>query len=184
MFIISCTSCCSDFRGCWSLQKQLLSRPPFVLQHQRVHSGRRAIFTVGGGQCSQWEEGNVQWWRYTFPQFSLPFPGLSNKLQPDSPFSTQILVIACMFLEATGLCLFVLLLSTLVCYQPTELIWAFLFHTFSNFTPPPLSPLAVSVCSLVSHAHALLRPFSPMMVSDGGLRQWVMVVQTLFCFGK
>ena len=33
--------------------------------------------------------------------------------------------------------LFVLLLSTLVCCQPTELIWVFLFHKFSNFTPPP-----------------------------------------------
>ena len=31
--------------------------------------------------------------------------------------------------------LFVLLLSTLVCCLPTELIWAFLFHKFSNFTP-------------------------------------------------
>ena len=29
---------------------------------------------------------------------------------------------------------FVLLLSTLVCW---ELIWVFLFHKFSNFTPPP-----------------------------------------------
>ena len=38
--------------------------------------------------------------------------------------------------------LFVLLLSTLVCCQPTELIWAFLFHKFSNFTPRPwLVPL-------------------------------------------
>ena len=35
----------------------------------------------------------------------------------------------------------VLLLSTLVFYQPTELIWAFfLFHKFSNLTPPPSHP--------------------------------------------
>ena len=33
--------------------------------------------------------------------------------------------------------LFVLLLSTLACYQPTELIWAFLFRKFFNFTAPP-----------------------------------------------
>ena len=33
--------------------------------------------------------------------------------------------------------LFVLLLSTLVCCQPTELIWACLFQEFFNFTPPP-----------------------------------------------
>ena len=33
--------------------------------------------------------------------------------------------------------LFVLLLSTLVCCQPTELIWGFLFRKFSYFTPPP-----------------------------------------------
>ena len=35
----------------------------------------------------------------------------------------------------SGLCL----LSTLVCCQPTELIWAFsfLFHKFSNLLPPP-----------------------------------------------
>ena len=32
---------------------------------------------------------------------------------------------------------FVLLLSILVCCQPIELIWAFLFHKLSNFTPPP-----------------------------------------------
>ena len=32
--------------------------------------------------------------------------------------------------------LFVLLFSTLICCQATELIWAFLFHNFSNFTPP------------------------------------------------
>ena len=32
--------------------------------------------------------------------------------------------------------LFVLLLSTLVCCQPTELIWVFLFHQFSNCYPP------------------------------------------------
>ena len=40
--------------------------------------------------------------------------------------------------------LFVLLLSTLVCYQPTELIWAFLFHKLSHFTPPP-PPVNVSL---------------------------------------
>ena len=35
--------------------------------------------------------------------------------------------------------LFVLLLSTLVCCQPTEVILDFvLFHTFSNFTASPL----------------------------------------------
>ena len=39
--------------------------------------------------------------------------------------------------EATGLALFVLLLSTLVCCQPTELFGLFLFNKFSNFTPPP-----------------------------------------------
>ena len=34
--------------------------------------------------------------------------------------------------------LFVLFLSTLVCCQLTELMWVFfLFHKFSNFTPPP-----------------------------------------------
>ena len=36
--------------------------------------------------------------------------------------------------EATW-ALFVLLSSTLVCYHPTELIWALLFHKFSHFTP-------------------------------------------------
>ena len=39
--------------------------------------------------------------------------------------------------EATGLALFVLLLSTLVCCQPTELIWAFLFINFFVLSPPP-----------------------------------------------
>ena len=39
---------------------------------------------------------------------------------------------------STGLGFVVLLLSTLVCYQPTELIWAsFFFHQFYNCTPPP-----------------------------------------------
>ena len=33
--------------------------------------------------------------------------------------------------------LFVLLLSTLLYCQPTDLIWAFWFHQFSNFAPPP-----------------------------------------------
>ena len=32
---------------------------------------------------------------------------------------------------------FVLLLSTLVCSQQTELIWVFLYYQVSNFTPPP-----------------------------------------------
>ena len=36
--------------------------------------------------------------------------------------------------------LFVLLLSTLVCRQRTELIWSFLFHKFSNFTFQFYSP--------------------------------------------
>ena len=36
--------------------------------------------------------------------------------------------------EATDLALFVLLSSTLVCCQPTELIRAFLLHNFSYFT--------------------------------------------------
>ena len=35
----------------------------------------------------------------------------------------------------------VLLLSTPVCCQPSELIWAFLFHKFYNFTPPPPEPI-------------------------------------------
>ena len=38
--------------------------------------------------------------------------------------------------EATGWALFVLLLSTLVCCQPTEFILVFSFHKFFNFTPP------------------------------------------------
>ena len=33
--------------------------------------------------------------------------------------------------------LFVLLLSTLLCCQPTELIWVFLFHIFPILPPPP-----------------------------------------------
>ena len=45
--------------------------------------------------------------------------------------------------------LFVLLLSTLVCCQPTELIWVFLFHKFHNFTPPPPLP-AVHVINWMS----------------------------------
>ena len=36
--------------------------------------------------------------------------------------------------------LFVWLLSTLVFCQPADLIWALLFHKFSNFTPPPPPP--------------------------------------------
>ena len=44
--------------------------------------------------------------------------------------------------------LFVSLLSTLVCFLPTELIWAFLFHKFSNFIPPP--PLSDLVLALVA----------------------------------
>ena len=39
------------------------------------------------------------------------------------------------------------ILPTPVCCQPTELIWAFLFHKFSNFTPPP--PHTGPVTSLV-----------------------------------
>ena len=35
--------------------------------------------------------------------------------------------------------MFVLLLSTLVCCQPTELILGFLFHKLSNLPPPPTS---------------------------------------------
>ena len=33
--------------------------------------------------------------------------------------------------------LFVLLLSTLVCYQPTELIWALFVSSIIQFYPPP-----------------------------------------------
>ena len=44
----------------------------------------------------------------------------------------------CSAAEATGQALFVLLLSTLVCCQPTELIWAFCFINFP-LIPPSLS---------------------------------------------
>ena len=43
-------------------------------------------------------------------------------------------VIGCGAAEATGLGFVCLLLSTLVCYQPTELIWAYIFQFHS---PPP-----------------------------------------------
>ena len=39
-------------------------------------------------------------------------------------------------IRTTGLG-FVLLLSTLVCCQPTELIWVFLFQIFQFYSPPP-----------------------------------------------
>ena len=46
-------------------------------------------------------------------------------------------VMGCGAAEVTGLVFFVLLLSTYVCCQPTELILGFfLFHKFANFTPP------------------------------------------------
>ena len=54
--------------------------------------------------------------------------------------------------------LFVLLFSSLVCCQPTELIWDFLFHTFSNFTLPPAAVLSTGFSSktdlLITANHA------------------------------
>ena len=65
--------------------------------------------------------------------------------------------------------LFVLLLSTLVCYQPTELIWALLFHKLSNFTPPPFH-LSQRFVSQVSKSKTLLPPSSLQhQQSSGGL---------------
>ena len=45
-------------------------------------------------------------------------------------------VVGCSAAEATALG-FVLLLSTLVCFQQTKLILGFFFHIFSNCIPPP-----------------------------------------------
>ena len=50
--------------------------------------------------------------------------------------------------------LFVLLISTLMCCQPTELIWGFLFHTFSIFPPPPPKPLFDPVRWEEPHRHS------------------------------
>ena len=57
-------------------------------------------------------------------------------LQSLSPWYAEVM--GCGAVEATGLgC--VLLLSTLVCFKPTELIWASFFFRFINF--PMLPPL-------------------------------------------
>ena len=54
--------------------------------------------------------------------------------------------------------LFVLFLSTLVCCQPIELIWVFfLFHKFSNFTPPPPKVVVGVPESVTLHARIACR---------------------------
>ena len=75
--------------------------------------------------------------------------------------------------------LFVLLLSTLVCCQSTELIWVILFQKLSNFTPPPPSqPKTVSGNEIMIEAisryafatstlEAILRGAGPIAVETG-----------------
>ena len=58
------------------------------------------------------------------------------RFTPPPPYAG---VMECCAAEATGLGLFVLLLSTLACCQPTVLILGFLLlHKSSNLLPPPL----------------------------------------------
>ena len=67
----------------------------------------------------------------------------------NSPFAH--FAVGCGAAEAIDLAyaFFVLLLSTLLCYQPTELIWAFfLFYLFSTFTPPPLIVMYITIFAL------------------------------------
>ena len=59
-----------------------------------------------------------------------------SRLKRSPPFCVNVGVMRFGAAEATGLG-FVLLLSTLMCCQPRQLIWAFLFYILFNFTPPP-----------------------------------------------
>ena len=77
--------------------------------------------------------------------------------------------IQCGAAEATGLDLFVLLLSTLVCYQLTELIWAFfLFHKFSSFTPPRKEIPAPEVGDAIPNSALRSAALSKTQVQRGG----------------
>ena len=72
--------------------------------------------------------------------------------------------------------LFVLLFSTLMCCQPTELIWAFLFHKFSNFIPPPppgweVVFLITSLGGLHSGLKGLIKYF-PILLRPAVLEVW------------
>ena len=65
---------------------------------------------------------------------------------------------------------FVLLLLAVVCCQPTEFIWAFLFHKFSNSTPPPPAPYSLSNTTNFSSNYPplFLRTPSVLTRSDSG----------------
>ena len=60
-------------------------------------------------------------------------------------------VIWCGSAEATGLG-FVYFVVINPCVQPTELISAFLFHKFSNFTPPPPPILTIQVLDVMAQS--------------------------------
>ena len=63
-----------------------------------------------------------------------PLPRCSSCTDPRNGWGG---VIGCCAAEATGLGFFFFLLSTLVCYQPTELIWAFFVSSIFQFHSPP-----------------------------------------------
>ena len=65
------------------------------------------------------------------------------------------------------------LLPTLVCCQPTELIWVFLFHKLSSFTPPPLSQVERDLNSAYKTMFKLgrsLKDVGPCMVSGAVIK--------------
>ena len=76
-------------------------------------------------------------------------------------------VMRCGAAEATGLGFVFLLLSTLVCCQPTELIWAFMFHQLSFFfLPPPLPPGPDNTLSLKKNTIERTTEITPLAYRD------------------
>ena len=78
---------------------------------------------------------------------------------PSNHDFTHAGVMRCGSAEATGLDFVCFVVSTLVCCQPTELIWAFLFHKFSILLPlqPELAAGSSAISVMLSGDEAVFK---------------------------
>ena len=90
------------------------------------------------------------WWEYRYDIFIF---GSMKGRQVIPPPPARVM--GCGAAKATGLG-FVLLLSTLMCCQPTELIWAYFCHIFSSFTPLRFKPSTSFLLLLMSPSNPSL----------------------------